>query len=234
MRIQELLAKIGGFFNAILIVSQLLITNYVDYNYYTSIYQYFKNYENEKRNSKVKDNSKIDIIVNRISKVRNGNTDNIDSVNINKSNINESNVNKLIDSNVNVNDNKYNALNLLSLNNNKDKENSKIGKLSSSNAGLNVVNNSRHVEVDYTKNNNLHISNGFSIEKNILDKNDNEDQTNDDTNTSYFKFVLDTIFCGKSNAVKYQIKSVKLILSFNNIIGISLDNYVKRLSITES
>lgn len=47
LKIQDLLAKIGGFFNALWIISYILIRNYVVFSYYTNIYNYLREADKE-------------------------------------------------------------------------------------------------------------------------------------------------------------------------------------------
>lgn len=81
LKIQDLLAKIGGLFNAFMIIGSILIKNYVDFSFYKNIYDHFSD-------DKVK-NLRIKTSANNVGNAFASNTSNLNLTN-NKNNINQS------------------------------------------------------------------------------------------------------------------------------------------------
>lgn len=225
MKIQDLLAKIGGFFNALLIICYLLTTNYVDFNYYTSLYDIVRaniikqsnpNFSSQSQkfsfdiNEKKLFPSKVDASSKKINLINMENLNQSDQVNIiNKSKtVTENNFVKQVYNN-NSSSNQINPVEKSNIN----VEVSQIKKCEVKNAEE-IVNNET-----LTRNNEMNkvslISNKFLFDAN-MDKECNLTSINSKNN--YFYYVWnDLICCG--NAYTMKIKSIKNILSFNNIVN---------------
>lgn len=234
MKIQDLLAKIGGFFNSLLILCLLLIKDYVDYDYYCSIYSHIKStslennknclFEKSKNNNIFKDKTSLEE-----NKILHDNEDKFIK-NLTSNNKPSDKINNYIktSSNNNIKDiadmNSKNCLNNDSINNfipsnnlnSVENPNSKVINLLTHNAfqiksiGVDAENSANLIKSNNSLERNLDVLNQFKTEDNV-------------SNNYLAYFCNDYICCKKTKA--YKIKAVKKVLSYNNVIKMSFDQY---------
>lgn len=233
MKVQDMLAKVGGFFNALYIFSLILTKNYVDFCFIKYIYSYFANNicTDDNSNLAVKNGYKY----NTFNAYSNANKIPIDKVvlkiansNSNKENNNINNMNNNINnSNNNVNNispikniNSRNSINNILNNNEVNRNNIRAYK------EVNVLNNNNSMNAINNSNNRL-VVNNYVENKNSIFPVHHTPSKND-------------IFSeNKDNKENKEMKTIELLtnsnklLPLNNNIGTN-NNLINAMRIEES
>lgn len=243
MKIQDLFASIGGFFNFLYIICTILLKDYVDFNYYYSYLKSLKEDNSTKSNSINRSKSIQMLIKNESMKVNKKpwqiNSINIDKINDSSALVNDHSNNKIMHNNEKILNNNF-------INNKLDAPITPIKPVTPiTQVEKFSVSQIRQGNVNYenTKNQveNLH---NVSIQQVNLDKSLNPYIDNFRTNKlnsfdphlfadgNYFSYLWNDTICCKSKLV-YHIKAIRTILSFKNILELSMDSTYKKLSVEE-
>lgn len=199
LKIQDLLAKIGGFFNALYILLLVVTKDYVDFSFYSHIYSHFiANSSNKPQSSNnfnlnaskklVKNKATIDKVVQKLiisnysqqSQLQNNSRLNqsimVERENvILNNNIHNNNKNDNNSNNINIHKDYNSKINSNSSNNNNNANNNNSNKNEVSKNCLinNLVSNNINSNVSHTSNRNFHNFNILNTKNNILNNNNN-------------------------------------------------------------
>jgi hypothetical protein len=204
MKIQDLLAKLGGFYNGLLLICYVLIKDYVDFDYYNSIYDNLqKSYLiKSKIQSKNNTNSNVNLISNYL-----------ENNNITKE---KNNFSRRLDNGDKL---KENNVSNECLNNNFLKQVVRINDFKKSEEGKDQ--NDAKILPNIIPNQAFNSKHKLNSHMLIL----NEDMTSN----NYFIYLLNDLILCRSTKY-YKIKEVKEILSYSNIVTMSFENLMAKLN----
>ena len=219
-KVQEVFAKIGGFFNAIILILKALSTNYLKFNYKMNILKELKKklmeqnkikkeINNETSHNKhLQSQNKQELQNNYVSQGTNNLVEKRQLSHSNKNTTN-SNIHLMYEEKMKKKLEKRN--NFLRPNNNHEQNNDNNDDYKSENKNLDKnKQNKRDLKFDPTEK----ISKITSFNK-LNETNITKEEVIMITRDSYFEYLFKDIFCCKSYS-KQQLKLVNSVLSFNN------------------
>lgn len=219
LKVQDLFAKIGGFFNALLIICQILISNYVNFNYYSTIFDVLT--ERVENSEKLKNltNSQGKIASFDKASLPNAISKEIIPKALNRfelvNSLNNSENSGMIIKNNFVGMNK-NPKEIEEENTNKQRNNKEIADDPQiKDININNMNTPNINNPDYLKS--LKVLSTFKTGSSL---------TLDKPGVNYFIYIWNDIICC-NNKSSFKIEAVRKVLSYNNIVKISYENYIK-------
>lgn len=248
MKVQDLLANIGGFFNFLHIFSFILLNDYVNFNFYASYLKYLTGDKfNNNSNVYLKGSKTIEMLVkNELKSNKNLkerfydlNAKNISTIN---NRVNESNainlINKIPPLNINNNaiselkQNNYVASSNKSLNN-KESINSSSPTPNLNHKNIDKKHIKRNLGNDYDKKDidNFDNKNNLVLKANSELNNGefNKIQNQKINSYNYFSYFWSDNICCRNKLTNY-IQAVREILSFKTVIELSTEYYYSKLS----